>query len=141
MIQNGLYATAAVLIVIAVGRLAFLLLCRRPVGAVALGTDLTDIQRRHDRHAYRAAQSDGVLTADDIPVRGVLTRVAYRVDDVAYRADVCLITAKGERPGSRPIVWYDPADPTRVTGIGPAPAAIVLPIAAGLIVLGYNWPF
>lgn len=141
MVRHWLYCAAALLWACAATRVLFLLLWRRPVRARTLGTNLTEMQRRHEAHMHFVARFDGVPSTDDIAVRGVLARVAYEVDGIEYGADVRQIADKGEQPECHPIIWYDPADPRRVTACGPG--AMVTPILIGgaLIVVGATCDF
>jgi hypothetical protein len=140
MVRNWLYGIAAALCAIAMMRILFLLLFRKPVRARTCGTDLSEMQRCYDGEMHQAARFDGLPTADDIPVRGVLARVAYEVDGAQYRSDVCLVTAKGDQADATPLVWYDPAYPSRATGFGLGSAMAGMLLGAAFAVLAYRWP-
>jgi hypothetical protein len=70
----------------------------------------------------------------------VLTRVQYEVGGTAYCADVTLLTARGARPESLPTLWYDPRDPSRVTGIGPAWGLGLIAFAGAIAIAGLQLP-
>lgn len=141
MVRDWLYGIAAILCAVAVGRILFLLCCRQPVQALTGDTDLTEMQRLRDRDMVWVARADNLPTEDDIPFRVVMARVAYEVDGVAYRADVRLLTRKGAQADTVPIIWYDPADPSRATGSGPGQALFVLLIGIGLAVVTFECAF
>jgi hypothetical protein len=67
--------------------------------------------------------------------------VLYEVDGVEQRSDVCLIRHAGDRPEMNPIIWYDPRNPDRATGLGPGLAILVLFVAGGFAMLGWHCPF
>lgn len=140
MMRAFLLIVAACLCMLAVSRMAFLLLFRRPVCARIGQTGLTDMQRAHDRDMYRLARMDGLPTPEDVPYRSVLARVAYEIEGVEHRGDVYLITPKGQRPEASPVVWYDPADPSRVSGLGLGSAASLLLAGGAVAALAYDWP-
>lgn len=136
MIHYWLYGAAVVLVVLCVARVLFLFLFRMPVQARTCGTDLTEMQRCYDGEMYWLARSDGLSTPDDVPVRHVRVRVAYDIDGVGYRADVSRLTRKGDRTDAVSVIWYDPADPRRVTAIGLGPALALLPVSVALVAIG-----
>jgi hypothetical protein len=126
---------------VGVARVLFLFLFRRPVQARTCGSDLAEMQRRYDGDMYQAARFDGKPTSDDIPMRGVLARVAYEVDGIEHRTDVCLITYKGESAETAPVIWYNPSCPSEATGIGIGPAVAIFLLSGALVVIGYHCSF
>jgi hypothetical protein len=141
MIKTWFYGIAATLAVLAIARILFLLAFRRPVLGRTLASELSEMERAFDRDMYLAHVADSLPSAADIPFKPVLTRVEYEVAGATYRADLSLLTYKGSRPDSRPTLWYDPADPRRVTGIGPAWAAALILLGGGIAVFGHELPF
>ncbi len=81
----------------------------------------------------------GLLTEEDIPYRRVSARVVYTVGGIERRADVRLLTPKGKRADQMPVIWYDPADPARVTGFGPGATLPFFGLSAVMALLAYCW--
>lgn len=132
-----LLVAAGVLAAVALARFAFLLAYRRPVATRAVDHDYGEYERLMDRDLRLPARVDNVPTSADIPFRSTATRVAYEVAGAEYRADVSLLTFKGERAETMPVVWYDPAHPERIS---PGPGRTVLPalyVAVMLIVASF----
>lgn len=141
MVHSWLFGTGLALIGLGSGRLLFLLVFRRPVMARTRSSLLTEMERERDADMRTIALFDNQLTGDDIPYRRVLTRVRYEVDEVEYRTDLNLMTRKGDRPDFMPVIWYDPADPSRATGIGPSWAILLGLIGGAFIAFGSQIPF
>ena len=141
MVRDWIFAGAAMLAACGVLRIAFLLLFRRPVAARLCSTSYGEAERLYDRDMHPAALFDGTPGPEDIPYRGVSARVAYDVDTVEYRADVLLVTHKGDRTDSAPLIWIDPTDPARATGLGLGIAMMAVIEAGGLVVLGWKLGF
>jgi hypothetical protein len=141
MVRDWIFGIAGALAACGVLRIAFLLLFRRPVAARLRDTSYGEAERLHDRDMHLAALVDGKPTPEDIHYRGVTARVAYEIDGVEHRADVLLVTHKGDRTDSAPLVWVDPRDPNRATGLGLGVAMMALIAAGGLVVLGWRVDF
>jgi len=133
MVHSWLFGAGLALIGLGTARLLFLLVLRRPVMARTRASLLTEMERERDADMRTIALFDNQLTGDDIPYRRVLTRVEYAVDEVEYRTDLNLMTRKGDRPDFMPVIWYDPANPSRATGIGPS-WAILLGLIGGAFI-------
>lgn len=146
MVQYGLYALAAAMVAGSVARIAFLLTCRRPVAARVCGTDETALERAHDAATYRWSRYRDPLADDHDRWKSVRVRVAYVVDAVEHRADVCHAVDRARDmgaalPDTHIMLWYDPAAPDRVTTSGPGAAMLTIACAALLAVAARGVPF
>jgi len=141
MIRDWLYGIAAALALVGIARILFLFLFRRPAPARVTSIGMTESERLYESDMHLAALFDGKPSVEDVHYWPTSARVAYEVDGVEHRADVCLIRHSGDRPEMSPVIWYDPRNPDRVTGLGPGPAAVLLFVAGGVTVLGWNCPF
>lgn len=144
MVQYGLYALAAAMVAASVARIAFLLICRRPVAARVCGTDETALERAHDAATYRWSRYTDPLAEDHDRWKSV--RVAYVVDAVEHRADVRHTIDRARDmgaalPDTHIMLWYDPAEPDRVTTSGPGAAMLTIACAALLAVAARGVPF
>jgi hypothetical protein len=99
-------------------RIFFLLSFRRPALARVHNNDWRAAELARHQHLFSWSEIDGIWMSVNIPFRNVTGRVAYLVDDMEYRADVCVLTVSGFRPRSALIVWYDPKNPHHATGLG-----------------------
>jgi hypothetical protein len=139
MITDSILALAGLIATLGFVRIFFLLIMRRPVIASRRGTGLSEMQRAYDRDLVLVAPFDNVPTEHDNPFQSVATRVFYIVNEMTYQADVQIVNLKGNQPSSRPVIWYDPKNPTTVTGIGLGPAFALFFIAGALAVLGLQF--
>lgn len=135
MIREACFWLAGALVALAVWRAGVLLLCRRAVHARTIGSNLTEMQRGYDRDAYFIAHNNGWPSADDVPWRPVLLRVAYEIDGIEHRGDVRVLVGKGERPDAAQTIWVARRDPARATGIGPLWVTPLLVAAGALLVV------
>ena len=141
MIRDWLFGIAAALAFAGLARILFLLFLRRPAPARVTSIGLTEGERLHERDMHVAALFDGKPTVDDVHYWPTSARVAYEVEGIEHRSDVCLIRHAGDRPEMNPVIWYDPRHPDRATGLGPGPAVIVLFVAGAVALLGWHLPF
>jgi hypothetical protein len=142
MIHTYFYGVAAALALAGMTHIAFLLAFRRPVLAHSRASELGEMERTYDRDMYLARSGYSLRRTPspaDLP-KPVLTRVQYEVGGTAYCADVTLLTARGARPESLPTLWYDPRDPARVTGIGPAWGLGLMALAGAIAIAGHQLP-
>lgn len=141
MIRDWLFGIAAALAFAGIARILFLLLFRRPAAARVTSIGLTESERLYERDMHVAALFDGKPSVEDVHYWPTSARVAYEVDGVEHRSDVCLIRHAGDRPEMTPVIWYDPRIPDRATGLGLGPAMLLLLAAGGVAVMGWNCPF
>ena len=138
-----LKAAAVVLLglgaVVALGRIVFLLVARRPVLAVTLGTSVSEEERLAQRHKYRIQRFGGPLFDEDTPLDTHLLRVKYVVDGREYRQQVRKQIRAGDPADPAPLLWYDPADPSRVTaeGLGMPLLGLVLALGSAAALAGW----
>lgn len=141
MIRDWLFGTAAILAILGLLRLLWLIACHKPAPGRVISLDLEEGERLHERDMHLVALFDGKPTTDDIHWWPTGARVAYDVEGEEYRSDVWLIRHTGDRPEMHPVIWYDPRDPARATGIGPGPAVLLLLFACAVAVVGWHCPF
>ena len=93
-----------------------------PAAATVWRSDYSELEQFSDRWTPRQADPDGGLgwsaRSDTRAVNEVV--VFTDADGNRRRASVERYVARGWRPDGVFTIWYDPADPQRVTAFGPA---------------------
>lgn len=114
----------------------------RPAAAMVWRSDYTESQRRDDFWSFGTIGTQrGFNWQDGQNARLIEDEIRFTTaDGRKHTALVQRRVRRGWTPSSNYVVWYDPANPARVTAMGPyAWFGYALLAAFGCALLGYTW--
>lgn len=114
----------------------------RPAAATVWRSDYTDAQRREDFWSFGTIGTQrGFNWQDGQNARLIEDEIRFTTADGRQHATlVHRRVRRGWTPSSSYVVWYYPANPARVTAMGPyAWFGYALLAAFGCVLLGYTW--